>query len=131
MPFSRINSRRAAVVLGEAANFVAYGYAPAIVVTPLGAMSVILRLAMCPLFCRTAHCRAGSAILAAIMLDERLELLGKIGCFLCLVGSPIIIVNAPSEVEVSSVSDITERMENNPGVAAPQPAAPSVRLAAC
>ena len=57
----------------------------------------------------------GSAVLAAIMLNERLELLGKIGCFLCLVGSPVIVVNAPSEVEVTSVSDITERMINNPG----------------
>jgi hypothetical protein len=31
------------VVLGELANFAAYSYAPAILVTPLGAMSVIIR----------------------------------------------------------------------------------------
>ena len=34
---------RAAVVFGEVANFTAYAYAPAILVTPLGALSVIIR----------------------------------------------------------------------------------------
>ena len=34
--------------VGEAANFAAYGFAPAILVTPLGALSVIVRcVAMC------------------------------------------------------------------------------------
>ncbi len=32
-----------AVVFGEIANFTAYAYAPAILVTPLGALSVIVR----------------------------------------------------------------------------------------
>lgn len=31
------------VIVGEAANFVAYVYAPAILVTPLGALSIIIR----------------------------------------------------------------------------------------
>ena len=31
------------VVVGEAANFTAYAFAPAILVTPLGAISVIVR----------------------------------------------------------------------------------------
>lgn len=31
------------VIVGEAANFTAYGFAPAILVTPLGALSVIVR----------------------------------------------------------------------------------------
>lgn len=34
------------VIVGEAANFTAYGFAPAILVTPLGALSVIVRLAV-------------------------------------------------------------------------------------
>lgn len=33
------------VVLGEAANFAAYAFAPAILVTPLGALSIIFRYA--------------------------------------------------------------------------------------
>jgi hypothetical protein len=32
-----------AMVLGEAANFAAYAFAPAILVTPLGALSIIIR----------------------------------------------------------------------------------------
>ncbi len=31
------------MVVGEAANFTAYGFAPAILVTPLGALSVLVR----------------------------------------------------------------------------------------
>lgn len=32
-----------AVIVGEVANFVAYIYAPAVLVTPLGALSIIVR----------------------------------------------------------------------------------------
>lgn len=31
------------VIVGEVANFVAYVYAPAVLVTPLGALSIIIR----------------------------------------------------------------------------------------
>lgn len=31
------------VIVGEAANFVAYAFAPAVLVTPLGALSIIVR----------------------------------------------------------------------------------------
>lgn len=32
-----------AVIVGEIANFAAYAFAPAILVTPLGALSIIIR----------------------------------------------------------------------------------------
>uniref|UniRef100_A0A1I8F490 Magnesium transporter n=1 Tax=Macrostomum lignano TaxID=282301 RepID=A0A1I8F490_9PLAT len=48
---------------GEGANFAAYAFAPASLVTPLGALSVLV-----------------SAMLASKFLNERLNLLGKIGC---------------------------------------------------
>ena len=32
-----------AVILGEVANFAAYAFAPAVLVTPLGALSIIFR----------------------------------------------------------------------------------------
>lgn len=38
------NVRSSAVGLGEAANFAAYAFAPATLVTPLGALSVLIRL---------------------------------------------------------------------------------------
>ena len=45
---------------GETANFIAYAYAPATLVTPLGALSVLV-----------------TAILSAKFLDERLNLHGE------------------------------------------------------
>ncbi|PWN30890.1 DUF803-domain-containing protein [Jaminaea rosea] len=67
------------MILGEGLNFGAYAFAPAILVTPFGALSVVL-----------------CAILSSIFLKEALTLFGKIGCFLCVIGSVIIALNGPS-----------------------------------
>ena len=48
------------MAVGEAANFLAYAYAPATLVTPLGALSVLV-----------------TAVLSAKFLNERLNLHGK------------------------------------------------------
>lgn len=72
---------------GEVMNFAAYAFAPASLVTPLGALSVIV-----------------SALLASKYLNERLNLLGKLGCFLCMVGSTIIVIHSPKEKEVEDLS---------------------------
>jgi hypothetical protein len=77
------------VVLGEIFNFAAYAFAPAILVTPLGALSVLI-----------------GAVLGSYFLDEQLGLLGKIGCAICLIGSVIIVLHAPPDKEVSSVDEI-------------------------
>ena len=44
-----------------------------------------------------------TTILSAIFLKERLSFVGKAACFLCIIGSVVIVVNAP---EQSSVTDI-------------------------
>ncbi|EFN85932.1 magnesium transporter NIPA2 [Harpegnathos saltator] len=75
--------------IGEAANFIAYAFAPASLVTPLGALSVLV-----------------SAVLASKYLNERLNLLGKMGCLLCILGSTIIVLHSPKEEEVSSLSEL-------------------------
>ena len=75
--------------VGEIANFAAYTFAPAILVTPLGAMSVII-----------------GAILAALIMKERLTTMGILGCALCIVGSIIIVLHAPADKEVSTVDEI-------------------------
>ena len=49
------------MAVGEAANFLAYAYAPATLVTPLGALSVLV-----------------TAVLSAKFLNERLNLHGKL-----------------------------------------------------
>ena len=77
---------------GEAANFAAYAFAPAVLVTPLGALSILV-----------------SAVLANFFLNEYLHVLGWVGCLLCVVGSVDIVMNAPEEREVTSIHDIAER----------------------
>ena len=52
------------MAVGEAANFLAYAYAPATLVTPLGALSVLV-----------------TAVLSAKFLNERLNLHGKLKKF--------------------------------------------------
>ncbi len=76
------------MIVGEICNFVAYSFVDAILVTPLGALSVVV-----------------CTILSAIFLKERLSFVGKVGCFMCIVGSVVIVMNAPAQ---SSVTDIQE-----------------------
>ena len=77
------------MIVGEAANFAAYAFAPAILVTPLGALSIIV-----------------SAVLAHHVLNERLNRFGWLGCLLCIVGSVTIVLNAPEERRVSGVAEL-------------------------
>ncbi|KAK3028458.1 hypothetical protein RJ639_040027 [Escallonia herrerae] len=77
------------MIVGEVANFVAYAYAPAVLVTPLGALSIII-----------------SAILAHFMLKEQLRRMGVLGCVSCIVGSVVIVIHAPQEHSPSSIQEI-------------------------
>ncbi|KAH9685287.1 putative magnesium transporter [Citrus sinensis] len=81
------------MVVGEIANFAAYAFAPAILVTPLGALSIIIR-------------HDGDAALAHIILRERLHIFGILGCILCVVGSTTIVLHAPAEREIESVIEV-------------------------
>lgn len=77
------------MIIGEVANFAAYTFAPPILVTPLGALSVLI-----------------GAVLASFILKEELGRLGRVGCTLCLVGTVIIVVNAPEDKEIQTVDEI-------------------------
>lgn len=77
------------MIVGEVANFAAYAFAPAILVTPLGALSIII-----------------SAVLAHIILRERLHIFGILGCVLCVVGSTTIVLHAPQERLIESVPQV-------------------------
>ncbi|KAF5745051.1 Non-imprinted in Prader-Willi/Angelman syndrome region protein isoform 3 [Tripterygium wilfordii] len=77
------------MIVGEIANFVAYVYAPAVLVTPLGALSIIV-----------------SAVLAHFLLKEKLQKMGILGCLLCIVGSTMIVLHAPEEKTINSVTEI-------------------------
>ncbi|KAM4706394.1 magnesium transporter NIPA3 [Discoglossus pictus] len=71
---------------GEAANFAAYAFAPATLVTPLGALSVLI-----------------CAVLSSYFLNDKLNIHGKLGCLLCILGSTMMVIHAPQEEEVTSL----------------------------
>ncbi|PPD69514.1 hypothetical protein GOBAR_DD33607 [Gossypium barbadense] len=85
------------MVVGEIANFAAYAFAPAILVTPLGALSIII-----------------SAALAHIILREKLHTFGILGCVLCVVGSTAIVLHAPPERQIESVTEVWD-LATEPG----------------
>ncbi|KAH0988634.1 hypothetical protein GBA52_000117 [Prunus armeniaca] len=78
------------MIVGEIANFAAYAFAPAILVTPL----VLIIILSC------------SAVLAHIILRERLHIFGILGCALCVVGSTTIVLHAPQERGIESVTEV-------------------------
>jgi hypothetical protein len=61
------------MIIGEVANFAAYAFTDAILVTPLGALTVVI--AYRPL-CLLANSRA---IGSSVFLKERLSFVGKVG----------------------------------------------------
>lgn len=77
------------MIIGEICNFVAYAFVDAILVTPLGALSVVI-----------------TAVLSSIFLKERLSFVGKVGCFMCIIGSVVIVMNAPGESSASNIQDM-------------------------
>ncbi|KAL5554601.1 hypothetical protein UlMin_042002 [Ulmus minor] len=77
------------MIVGEVANFTAYAFAPAVLVTPLGALSIIV-----------------SAVLAHFILKEKLHKLGVLGCVMCIAGSIIVVIHAPQEHPIHSVLEV-------------------------
>ncbi|XP_051568113.1 magnesium transporter NIPA1 [Myxocyprinus asiaticus] len=82
-----------AMIVGQIGNFLAYNAAPAVVVTPLGALGVLF-----------------GAILASWMLQEHLNLIGKLGCTLCCCGSVVLIIHSPKSENVTSRAELEERL---------------------
>jgi len=77
------------MVVGEIANFAAYSFAPPILITPLGFLSVLI-----------------GAVLASMFLNEELGHIGRIGCSLCILGAIIIVAHAPTDQEITTVDQI-------------------------
>ncbi|XP_066199431.1 magnesium transporter NIPA4 [Saccopteryx leptura] len=80
---------------GEVANFGAYAFAPATVITPLGALSVLI-----------------SAIMSSYFLGESLNLLGKLGCVICVAGSTVMVIHSPEEEKVTTVIAMAAKMKD-------------------
>ena len=51
-----------------------------------------------------------SAVLASYFLKERLNLLGKIGCALCILGSTVMVIHAPRESEIHNMEELRQKM---------------------
>ncbi|KAF8930195.1 hypothetical protein BGZ58_008387 [Dissophora ornata] len=81
------------MVAGEVCNFVAYAFVQPILVTPLGALSVVI-----------------CAILSSIFLKERLNLQGKVGCAQCIIGATIIVLHAPEQTSVKTIQEFQHYM---------------------
>lgn len=79
------------MIAGEIMNFGAYAFVEAIVVTPLGALSVVV-----------------CAILSSWFLKEKLTTLGWLACAECIFGSIIIALNGPREDAVATIQDFKE-----------------------
>ncbi|KAI1101524.1 DUF803-domain-containing protein [Jackrogersella minutella] len=77
------------MIMGEICNFAAYAFAPAILVTPLGALSVLI-----------------GAVLGSYFLKEELGVLGKLGCAICLLGAIIIVLHAPPDEDIQTIDQI-------------------------
>uniref|UniRef100_A0A4W2EX43 Uncharacterized protein n=1 Tax=Bos indicus x Bos taurus TaxID=30522 RepID=A0A4W2EX43_BOBOX len=80
---------------GEAVNFAAYAFAPATLVTSLGALSVLV-----------------SAILSSYFLNERLNIHGKIGCILSILGSTVMVIHAPQEEKVATLHEMEMKLRD-------------------
>ena len=79
------------MIVGEIANFVAYIFALVVLVTPLGALGIIV-----------------SVVLAHFLLKDKLMKMGIYGCIPCIVGSTLIVFHAPNEHSLSLAKEIWE-----------------------
>lgn len=51
-----------------------------------------------------------SAVLSSYLLGEVLNMVGKLGCLLCVLGSILLVIHAPQEQEVTSLQDMTNKL---------------------
>jgi drug/metabolite transporter (DMT)-like permease len=75
--------------VGEGANAAAYAFAPASLVTPLGALSIVC-----------------AAVLSHVFLGERMVWRAWLGCGMAVVGGGVAALHAPAEPRVASVDAI-------------------------
>jgi len=53
---------------------------------------------------------SNSALMASYFLKEKLNLLGKVGCLLCLLGSTLIVVHAPISQDIQTMEELLNRI---------------------
>ena len=75
--------------IGELGNLAAYAFAPAILITPMGVLSVLT-----------------GVILRSWFLKETLETLGKLGIAICLPGTILVVLHAPPNEDIHIVDEV-------------------------
>ncbi|XP_026749607.2 magnesium transporter NIPA2 isoform X1 [Galleria mellonella] len=86
----------ATMAVGEGANLLAYAFTPAALVTPLGALSVLV-----------------AAVLSSKFLQEKLNFIGKMGCFLCIIGTIIFVIHSPKSEEIQTFTELLDKLSND------------------
>ena len=54
-----------------------------------------------------------SAVLSSRYLNENLNLLGKLGCLICILGSTVVIIHAPREQEIQTMDELMAKMHDS------------------
>jgi len=65
---------------------------------------IITNCMFCPFFF--------SAILSSFFLNEKLNLHGKIGCLLSILGSTVMVIHAPQEEEVETLDEMSNKLRD-------------------
>lgn len=79
------------LIIGEIFTVLAYTYAPAVLVSPLGAVRVVT-----------------TTLVSVKFLNENLTRAGKIGIGLSILGAILIVYNAPKHNSISSFDDLRQ-----------------------
>ena len=87
------------LMAGEMGNFAAFGLASPTVVSPLGAVAVI-----------------ANALIAFLVLRERFFLRNALGLLLTVIGSVVVVINAPPTVDELSVETFAELITAPPSM---------------
>jgi magnesium transporter len=76
-------------------------------VTPLGALSVLIGSVLVE-NSQLDGADHRSAILGVVILKEKLGILGKMGCAMCLLGSILLVLHAPAEREIQTIDEVLD-----------------------
>jgi drug/metabolite transporter (DMT)-like permease len=83
------------MAIGETGNFLAYAYAPATLVAPLGSVSVVC-----------------NALLSSLVLREKITLRNKAGCVLAIFGSCFVVSFAPTSDHQLNMTRLADYMSD-------------------
>ena len=70
---------------------------------------MVLQMIRCLILKQYFHLRA---LLASKFLNEKLSFIGKIGCGLCVLGSTVIVLNAPEQQEIYTMNELVYKFRD-------------------